>query len=109
MLRRAAALYLPRLISGEWSGTMNLTEPQAGSDVGALRTGPSRGDGTYAITGQKIYITWGDAISCRTSATSCSPGCRARPGGPAASACSSSRATSPTRTASPARATPSGS
>ncbi|KNG92582.1 acyl-CoA dehydrogenase [Pseudaestuariivita atlantica] len=55
------ALYLPKLISGEWSGTMNLTEPQAGSDVGALRTkAESNGDGTYSITGQKIYISWGD-------------------------------------------------
>ena len=55
------ALYLPRLISGEWSGTMNLTEPQAGSDVGALRTTATpRGDGTYAIKGTKIFITWGE-------------------------------------------------
>lgn len=55
------ALYLPKLISGEWIGTMNLTEPQAGSDVGALRTkAEPRDDGTYAITGQKIYISWGD-------------------------------------------------
>jgi acyl-CoA dehydrogenase len=55
------ALYLPRLVSGEWTGTMNLTEPQAGSDVGALVTrAEPRGDGTYAVTGQKIYITWGD-------------------------------------------------
>ncbi len=55
------ALYLPRLISGAWSGTMNLTEPQAGSDVGALRTrADPNGDGTYAITGQKIFISWGD-------------------------------------------------
>nr|WP_239479789.1 acyl-CoA dehydrogenase [Actibacterium sp. 188UL27-1] len=55
------ALYLPRLISGEWTGTMNLTEPQAGSDVGALRTkAEPKGDGTYAISGQKIYISWGD-------------------------------------------------
>ncbi|RZW12384.1 MAG: acyl-CoA dehydrogenase, partial [Rhodobacteraceae bacterium] len=55
-------LYLPKLISGEWSGTMNLTEPQAGSDVGALRTkAEPNGDGTYAISGQKIFITWGDA------------------------------------------------
>ncbi|WP_227267619.1 acyl-CoA dehydrogenase [Roseobacter weihaiensis] len=54
-------LYLPRLISGEWSATMNLTEPQAGSDVGALSTkAEDKGDGTYAITGQKIYISWGD-------------------------------------------------
>ncbi len=55
------ALYIPRLVSGEWCGTMNLTEPQAGSDVGALRTkAEPKGDGSYAITGQKIYITWGD-------------------------------------------------
>jgi alkylation response protein AidB-like acyl-CoA dehydrogenase len=55
------ALYLPKLISGEWCGTMNLTEPQAGSDVGALKTrAEPNGDGTYAITGQKIYISWGD-------------------------------------------------
>ncbi|TNC51520.1 acyl-CoA dehydrogenase [Rubellimicrobium rubrum] len=55
------ALYLPRLVSGEWSGTMNLTEAQAGSDVGALRTrAEPDGDGTYRITGEKIYITWAD-------------------------------------------------
>ena len=54
-------LYLPKLISGEWTGTMNLTEPQAGSDVGALRSkAEPNGDGTYKISGQKIYITWGD-------------------------------------------------
>ncbi len=54
-------LYLPKLISGEWTGTMNLTEPQAGSDVGALVTkAEDNGDGTYAISGQKVYITWGD-------------------------------------------------
>ena len=59
------ALYLPKLISGDWAGTMNLTEPQAGSDVGALssRAEPN-GDGTYAITGQKIYISWGDNDFC---------------------------------------------
>ena len=54
-------LYLPKLISGEWTGTMNLTEPQAGSDVGALATkAEDNGDGTYAISGQKVYIPWGD-------------------------------------------------
>ena len=54
-------LYLPKLISGEWCGTMNLTEPQAGSDVGALRSkAEPNSDGSYAITGQKIYISWGD-------------------------------------------------
>ncbi len=55
------ALYLPKLASGEWTGTMNLTEPQAGSDVGALTSkAEDNGDGTYSITGQKIYISWGD-------------------------------------------------
>ena len=59
------AMYLPRLVSGEWSGTMNLTEPAAGSDVGALRaTAEPIEDGEHAgkyrITGQKIYITWGE-------------------------------------------------
>ena len=53
--------YLNRLITGEWTGTMNLTEPQAGSDVGALRTrAVAHGDGTYRIDGSKIYITWGE-------------------------------------------------
>ncbi|QFS84275.1 Acyl-CoA dehydrogenase, short-chain specific [Roseivivax sp. THAF40] len=55
------ALYLPKLISGEWTGTMNLTEPQAGSDVGAARAkAEPNGDGSFAISGQKIYISWGD-------------------------------------------------
>ncbi|VVT32515.1 3-methylmercaptopropionyl-CoA dehydrogenase [Roseovarius sp. EC-HK134] len=55
------ATYLPKLVSGAWAGTMNLTEPQAGSDVGALRSKAEPiGDGTYAVTGQKIYISWGD-------------------------------------------------
>jgi 3-(methylthio)propanoyl-CoA dehydrogenase len=53
--------YLPRLVSGEWTGAMCLTEPQAGSDLGALTsTATPNGDGTYSLTGQKIYITWGD-------------------------------------------------
>ncbi|HEX8643011.1 MAG TPA: acyl-CoA dehydrogenase family protein [Allosphingosinicella sp.] len=55
------ALYLPRLISGEYTGTMNLTEPHAGSDVGALRTrAEPRGDGSFRLSGQKIFITFGD-------------------------------------------------
>jgi alkylation response protein AidB-like acyl-CoA dehydrogenase len=54
-------MYLPKLISGAWTGAMNLTEPQAGSDVGALITKATpNGDGSYGISGQKIYITWGD-------------------------------------------------
>jgi len=53
--------YLPKLVSGEWMGTMQLTEPQAGSDVGALRAKAERaGDGSYRITGQKIFITYGE-------------------------------------------------
>ncbi|MGK2911768.1 MAG: acyl-CoA dehydrogenase [Sphingobium sp.] len=55
------AQWLPKIISGEWPATMNLTEPQAGSDVGALRTTATPlGDGTYRIKGQKIYITFGE-------------------------------------------------
>ncbi|MES2442214.1 MAG: acyl-CoA dehydrogenase [Pseudomonadota bacterium] len=54
-------LYLPRLATGEWTGTMNLTEPQAGSDVGALRTTATpRGDGSFLIKGTKIFISFGD-------------------------------------------------
>ena len=54
-------VYLSKLLSGQWTATMNLTEPQAGSDVGALRTkAVPNGDGSFAITGQKIYITWGE-------------------------------------------------
>jgi len=58
---RQKALFLPKLSTGEYSGTMNLTEPQAGSDVGALKsTATPRGDGTYQIKGTKIYISFGD-------------------------------------------------
>jgi alkylation response protein AidB-like acyl-CoA dehydrogenase len=54
-------LYLEKLVTGEWTGTMCLTEPHAGSDVGALSSKAVRQeDGTYRITGQKIFITWGD-------------------------------------------------
>ena len=55
------ARWLPRMVTGEWTGTMNLTEPQAGSDLGAVtaRAEPV-GDGSYRIFGQKIYITYGD-------------------------------------------------
>src|SRR5215469_9258464 len=53
--------YLPKLVSGEWAGTMQLTEPHAGSDVGALRTRAERaGDGSYRLKGQKIFITYGE-------------------------------------------------
>jgi 3-(methylthio)propanoyl-CoA dehydrogenase len=52
--------YLPKLVSGEWSGTMNLTEPQAGSDLSAVRTRALPEGDHYRISGQKIFITWGD-------------------------------------------------
>lgn len=52
--------YLPKLISGHWTGTMNLTEPQAGSDLSTVRTKAIPEDGHYRITGQKIYITYGE-------------------------------------------------
>ena len=53
--------FLPKMVTGEWAGTMNLTEPQAGSDVGAATTkAVPQDDGTYRITGQKIYITFGE-------------------------------------------------
>lgn len=53
--------YLEKLISGEWTGTMNLTEPQAGSDLGLIRSkAEKQEDGSYKISGQKIYITYGE-------------------------------------------------
>jgi len=53
--------WLPKLITGEWSASMNLTEPNAGSDVGALRTSASpQADGSFRLKGQKIFITWGE-------------------------------------------------
>ena len=55
------AVYLPRMSSGEWTGTMNLTEPQAGSDLAQVRSrAVPQADGSYLVTGQKIFITWGE-------------------------------------------------
>ncbi|MDP1609699.1 MAG: acyl-CoA dehydrogenase [Sulfuritalea sp.] len=55
------AMYLPNMISGNWTGTMNITEPQAGSDLAAIRSrAVPQGDGSYRIFGQKIFITYGD-------------------------------------------------
>jgi len=56
-LRKA---YLPKMMAGEWTGTMNLTEPQAGTDLAALRTQAVPDGDHYRISGQKIFITWGD-------------------------------------------------
>jgi alkylation response protein AidB-like acyl-CoA dehydrogenase len=64
VLRGTQALkdtYLPNMVSGKWTGTMNLTEPQAGSDLAAVRTrAVPQGDGTYKLYGQKIFITYGE-------------------------------------------------
>ena len=55
------AIYLEKLVSGQWTGTMNLTEPQAGSDLAAVRTrAEPQPDGSYKVFGTKIYITWGE-------------------------------------------------
>jgi alkylation response protein AidB-like acyl-CoA dehydrogenase len=54
------ALFLPKMVSGEWTGTMNLTEPQAGSDVGAVRAKAVKDGDHYRVTGQKIFISYGD-------------------------------------------------
>lgn len=54
------AIFLPKLVSGEWAGTMNLTEPQAGSDLAEIRTRAVPNGDTYLISGRKIFITWGD-------------------------------------------------
>jgi 3-(methylthio)propanoyl-CoA dehydrogenase len=57
---RQKALYLPKMIAGDWTGTMNLTEPQAGSDLSVLTTKAEKDGDGYRLFGQKIYITWGD-------------------------------------------------
>jgi len=54
------ATYLPRMISGEWTGTMNLTEPQAGSDLGQLKSRAVKNGDHYLVSGQKIFITYGE-------------------------------------------------
>jgi alkylation response protein AidB-like acyl-CoA dehydrogenase len=74
--------YLPHMVAGTWTGTMNLTESQAGSDLAAVRTrAVPQGDGSYRLSGQKIFITSASTITPRTSSTSCS---RARPTRPRA-------------------------
>ena len=72
------AKYLPQLISGEWTGTMNLTEPQAGSDLAAIRAKAEPEGDHYRIKGQKIFITWGEhdmAENIVTPGAGASAGC----------------------------------
>jgi 3-(methylthio)propanoyl-CoA dehydrogenase len=75
------ALYVPKFISGEWTGTMNLTEPQAGSDLAQVRTrAEPQPDGSYKLFGTKIFITYGehDMADNIASSTSCWPASPAR-------------------------------
>jgi len=58
--REIQDIYLPKMVTGEWSGTMNLTEPQAGTDLAAIQTRAQRDGDNYRIHGQKIFITWGE-------------------------------------------------
>ena len=58
--RQQKQMYLPKMVSGEWTGTMVLTEPQAGSDLGLVRTRAVPEGDHYRLFGQKIFITWGD-------------------------------------------------
>ena len=71
--------FLPNMVTGKWTGTMNLTESQAGSDLSLVRTkAVPQPDGSYRLTGQKIFITYGDQDYTETSSTRCSRGSRAR-------------------------------
>ena len=74
------AAYLEKMVSGEWTGTMNLTEPQAGSDLGLIRSrAEPAGDGSYRVFGQKIFITYGDHDpTANIGCTWCWPACRTR-------------------------------
>jgi acyl-CoA dehydrogenase len=94
------AIYLPKLIAGEWNATMNLTEAQAGSDVGAIRSrAEPNGDGTYAVTGQKIYISWGDNDFTENTVHLVLARLPDAPTGPRGSACSSCPSVFPMATA----------
>jgi alkylation response protein AidB-like acyl-CoA dehydrogenase len=98
-------VYLPKMVASEWTGTMNLTEAHAGTDLGLLRTRASRrDDGSFAITGTKIFISAGEHDWPRTSSTSCSHASKARRAACTASRCSSCRSSSPPRTGPSARA-----
>ena len=83
--------FLKPLVSGEWLGTMCLTEPHCGTDLGQLKTrAEPNGDGTYKVSGTKIFTLRATMISATTSSTSCWPACPMRPRAPRASRCSSS-------------------
>src|ERR1700732_4444320 len=79
-------MFVPKMVAGQWTGTMNLTEPQCGTDLGLLRTkAVKQADGSYKITGTKIFISAGEHDLAKTSFTWFSPESRAHP--PASRAC----------------------
>ena len=88
---RQKQLYLPKLVSGAWTGTMNLTEAQAGSDLALIRTRAERDGDKFRITGQKIFITWAITIVPTTSCILCSRACPMHPKAPRGFRCSSCR------------------
>jgi alkylation response protein AidB-like acyl-CoA dehydrogenase len=100
------AKFLPSMVSGAWTGTMNLTEPQAGSDLAAVRTrAVPQGDGTYKLFGQKIFITFGEHDFTDNIITSCLRARRRPLKASKAFRCSSFRSSSSTPMARSARAT----
>ena len=100
------AIYLEKLISGQWTGTMNLTEPQAGSDLALVRTkADPQPDGTYKIFGTKIYITWGEHDMAENIVHLVLARVAGAPEGVKGIACLSCPSSSSTRTAAWARAT----
>lgn len=99
------ATYLPKLASGQWGGTMNLTEPQCGTDLGLLRTKAApQADGSYRITGEKSGFPAASTTWRKISSTWCWPASRARRPGCAASRCSSRPSSCPPPTAASDRA-----
>ncbi len=96
--------YLPKLVTGEWTGTMNLTEPHCGTDLGMLRTKAiPQADGTYRITGQKIFISAGEHDLASNIIHLVIARIEGAPPAPRASRCSSCRNSCSTRTATPGK------
>jgi len=104
-LAEQKAAYLPKMISGEWTGTMNLTEPQAGSDLGQLKSRAVKSGDHYLITGQKIFITYGEHDLTENIVHLVLARTPDAPAGVRASRCSSFRSSCPAPTASRASAT----
>jgi hypothetical protein len=104
-IRALQALLLPKIVSGEWTGTMNLTEPQAGSDLALIRARATPDGDHYRISGQKIFITYGEHDLARTSCTWCWRASMAPRPGSRASRCSRCPSSCSMPTAASARTT----